>query len=96
MTDRPSPILKKDRGNPSAIGKRVRRHVTGRVREYYAITVPGFESCCRQELIDLGLDRRSLTVGPGGVGFAGRFVDCQRANLHLRTATRILMRIDAF
>jgi putative N6-adenine-specific DNA methylase len=30
------------------------------------------------------------------VTFSGRLVDCQRANLYLRTATRILMRIDVF
>jgi putative N6-adenine-specific DNA methylase len=39
---------------------------------------------------------RDAAVVPGGVTFNGRFVDCQRANLHLRTATRILMRIDEF
>lgn len=32
----------------------------------------------------------------GGVGFAGRLEDCQRANLHLRTASRILLRIGSF
>lgn len=89
-------MAKKDRVDDNAFNKRVRRHVAGRVREYYAITVPGFEDYCRQELISLGIDSRGLTVDPGGVTFAGRFVDCQRANLHLRTATRILMRIDAF
>ncbi|WP_155318089.1 THUMP domain-containing class I SAM-dependent RNA methyltransferase [Desulfosarcina alkanivorans] len=35
-------------------------------------------------------------AGPGGVTFGGRFVDCQRANLYVRTATRVLMRIGSF
>jgi putative N6-adenine-specific DNA methylase len=78
------------------LSKRVRRHVSGRVRAYYAITTPGVEKYCRQELIGLGIDPGDLAVGAGGVTFAGRLVDCQRANLHLRTATRILMRIDDF
>ena len=60
------------------------------------VTAPGVEEFCRQELIDLGLDGSGLSVDAGGVTFAGRLVDCQRANLHLRTATRILMRIEAF
>ncbi|MBC2711212.1 MAG: hypothetical protein HGJ94_09520 [Desulfosarcina sp.] len=85
-----------DRADDSAFNKRVRRHVAGRVRAYYAITAPGFENFCRQELVGLGIDRSGLAVDTGGVTFAGRLVDCQRANLHLRTATRILMRIDAF
>jgi putative N6-adenine-specific DNA methylase len=33
---------------------------------------------------------------PGGVGFQGQLVDCYRANLHLRTAGRVLMRIETF
>lgn len=76
--------------------KRVRRHVTGRVRKYFSITTPGFEDICRQELLDLGMDASAIAVESGGVAFAGRFVDCQQANLCLRTATRILMRIHAF
>jgi putative N6-adenine-specific DNA methylase len=96
MPDSVSSLAKKDRIDPPAIDKRVRRHVTGRVRAYYAITVPGFEEFCRQELIGLGLDDGNMSMDPGGVAFSGRFVDCQRANLHVRTATRILMRIDSF
>jgi putative N6-adenine-specific DNA methylase len=89
-------MIKKDRADNCKATKRVRRHVTGRVREYYAVTVPGFEDVCRQELIGLGMDAGDLSMDAGGVTFSGRFVDCQRANLHLRTATRILMRIGTF
>ncbi|WP_319522830.1 hypothetical protein [uncultured Desulfosarcina sp.] len=87
---------KKDTGVSDAFAKRVRRHVGGRVRDYYAIVSPGFEACTRQELITLGIGKSDIRVSTGGVTFRGRFVDCQRANLHLRTATRILMRIDTF
>ena len=79
-----------------AYNKRVRRHVAGRIRAYYAVTTPGVEDFCRQELIGLGHDSSGLAMDAGGVGFVGRLVDCQRANLHLRTATRILMRIADF
>ncbi len=87
---------KTDLADGRAFEKRVRRHVSGRMRAYYAITAPGVEKYCRQELVDLGIETSGLFADAGGVTFAGRFVDCQRANLHLRTATRILMRIDAF
>jgi putative N6-adenine-specific DNA methylase len=96
MTDSTAAIPDQGPGQNTAIDKRVRRHVTGRFREYFAITIPGLEAYCRQELFGLGVDPGSMSVGPGGVTFGGRFVDCQRANLHLRTATRILMRIDTF
>ncbi len=84
-----------DRTDNDPFGKRVRRHVGGRRREYFAITTPGAEAWCRQELLSLGVGD-SVRLVAGGVAFNGRFVDCQRANLHLRTATRILMRIDTF
>lgn len=88
-------MKKKDHDDPKT-DKRVRRHVSGRVRQYYAITVPGFEEVCRRELIGLGMEAGDLSKDAGGVTFNGRFVDCQRANLYLRTATRILMRIGTF
>ncbi|BBO90032.1 RNA methyltransferase [Desulfosarcina ovata subsp. ovata] len=79
-----------------ALEKRIRRHVAGRTREYFAAVPPGFEAGCRQELIDLGLDPAGVTVEAGGIGFTGRLMDCLRANLYLRTATRVLMRIGDF
>lgn len=92
-----SPVTAKvDHVDNCAFDKRVRRHVSGRRRAYFAITTPGVEEYCVQELISLGIDPSDLAAEAGGVTFAGRLVDCQRANLHLRTATRILMRIDTF
>ncbi|MGA6927499.1 MAG: RNA methyltransferase [Desulfosarcina sp.] len=96
MNDSPSLKPKNEPVGDSTFDKRVRRQVTGRVRTYYAIVAPGVEDLCRQELIDLGIDAGGISVEAGGVTFAGRLVDCQLANLHLRTATRILMRIETF
>ena len=96
MTASSPGTAKTDHVDDRALEKRVRRHVSGRVRAYYAITTPGVEKYCRQELIALGIETGDRSVDAGGVTFAGRFVDCQQANLHLRTATRILMRIDEF
>ncbi|MBR9986306.1 MAG: hypothetical protein KFF68_10375 [Desulfosarcina sp.] len=96
MTDSSTVSAKPNLVDNRAFNKRIRRHVAGRIREYYAVTAPGVEDFCRQEMIGLGLDGSGLSVDAGGVAFAGRLVDCQRANLHLRTATRVLMRIAVF
>ncbi|WP_372677922.1 class I SAM-dependent RNA methyltransferase [Desulfosarcina sp.] len=96
MTDPFTGKVNTDHVDDRAFHKRVRRHVAGRIRKYFAVTAPGVEEICRQELIDLGFDPSVMSVDTGGVAFSGRLADCQRANLHLRTATRILMRIEAF
>jgi putative N6-adenine-specific DNA methylase len=96
MTDAFTVTAKTDHVDNRAYNKRVRRHVAGRIREYYAVAAPGVADICRQELIGLGHDSGGLAMDAGGITFTGRLVDCQRANLHLRTATRILMRIEAF
>ena len=76
--------------------KRIKRHVIGRIRPYFAATAPGFETLCCNELKAIGLPVENAAAVPGGVEFKGRLIDCYRANLHLRTANRILMRIHDF
>lgn len=80
----------------TSLSKRIKRHVIGRRRTYFAATAPGFESLCFNELKALGLPVENATAIPGGVELEGRLTDCYLANLHLRTANRILMRIDQF
>ncbi len=74
--------------------KRIKRHVIGRKREYFAVTAPGFENLCLNELQSLELTRLKASEETGGVAFKGRLQDCYMANLNLRTASRILMRIE--
>jgi putative N6-adenine-specific DNA methylase len=81
---------------PTRLDKRIKRHVIGRNREYFAATSPGFESLCFEELRSPPLSINTAEISAGGVLFSGRLHDCYRANLHLRTASRILMRIDGF
>jgi putative N6-adenine-specific DNA methylase len=80
----------------TSLSKRIKRHVIGRSRPYFAATAPGFESLCFEELKALGLPVENASAIPGGVEFKGRLIDCYQANLHLRTANRILMRIHNF
>lgn len=78
------------------LSKRIKRHVIGRVRDFFAATTPGLEKLCFDELMSLPLSVRCAMVVPGGVEFKGRVHDCYLANLNLRTASRILMRIGIF
>jgi len=80
----------------TSLSKRIKRHVVGRIRSYFAVTAPGAEMLCRRELTALPLSVQDARVVTGGVEFKGILQDCYLANLHLRTANRILMRIDNF
>ena len=80
----------------SPLIKRIKRHVIGRERTFFAATPPGFEPVCLQELLNLHAVVGKARGTAGGVEFEGRLDDCSRANLNLRSANRILMRISAF
>ncbi len=74
--------------------KRIKRHVIGRRREYFAATAPGLERLCLNKLRSLARDNITVSTETGGVGFKGQLQDCYLANLKIRTANRILMRVD--
>lgn len=59
---------------------------------YFAVTTPGFEKVCAGELIALGIADPEIMVG--GVEFSGGLQELYRANLWLRSAARILVRVD--
>ncbi len=60
----------------------------------YAVTAPGLEPLAAAELRQLGLT--PTATEPGGVSFDGTLTDVARANLHLRTASRVLVRLGGF
>jgi putative N6-adenine-specific DNA methylase len=62
--------------------------------ELFAACAPGLEEVLSRELEALGIARRHVV--PGGVEWRGSLAEAARANLWLRTATRILLRIGAF
>ena len=78
------------------LSKRIKRHVIGRRHNFFVATSPGFEPVCLQELLKLEPAAGEACVIPGGVEFEGRLDDCYLANLNLRSANRILMRIHTF
>jgi putative N6-adenine-specific DNA methylase len=60
---------------------------------YFVVIAPGLEPFTTQELIGLGL---IPIPEPGGISFKGELAALYRANLHLRTANRILARLGTF
>ena len=65
---------------------------------YFAVIAPGLEPFTSRELTDLGLLVVPAVEAPsaGGVAFKGDLPALYRANLHLRTASRILSRLGTF
>ena len=59
----------------------------------FAVTAPGIEPLCAAELRALGIDGR---VVEGGVEWTGDIASVMRANLWLRTASRVLVRVAEF
>lgn len=78
------------------LDRRIKRHVIGGRHSFFAVTLPGHEDVCRRELEDLGGSLAFDASIKGGVAFGGRLEDLYRANLHLRTAGRVLLRLAAF
>jgi len=60
----------------------------------WAVTAPGLEPLAARELQAIGLVPDGTEAG--GVGFSTDLAGVMRANLHLRTATRVVVRIASF
>ena len=76
--------------------KQIRRHVIAQRHFFFAATAPGLEANCLRELVSLCNDLQVQSAVAGGVDFSGRLEALYRANLHLRTAGRILLRLTEF
>ena len=62
--------------------------------EILLVTVPGLEDLLRAEAVEKGFKKPSIVTG--GVLIKGKWPDVWRANLQLRGASRILVRIGSF
>jgi putative N6-adenine-specific DNA methylase len=74
--------------------RRVKQQVWAKEHDYFAVTAPGLEEMCAGELRALGLTE--VLPQPGGVAFRGRWEAMYLANLWLRTAGRVLLRLRDF
>ncbi|MFO7631602.1 MAG: class I SAM-dependent RNA methyltransferase [Caldilinea sp.] len=65
---------------------------------FFAVVAPGLADFCAAELVEQGLlgGKSANAVEAGGVDFSGSRAALYRANLHLRTASRILVRLGEF
>jgi putative N6-adenine-specific DNA methylase len=59
----------------------------------FAVTAPGLEAICARELAERGIRGR---VSEGGVAWSGSVETVARANLWLRTANRVIVRVAEF
>jgi putative N6-adenine-specific DNA methylase len=62
--------------------------------DLFAVTALGLESVCVRELTTLGI--KDVVLCKGGVSFQGGLEELYRANLWLRSATRVLVRLGTF
>ena len=62
--------------------------------DFIATTAFGLEAVTRRELAELGYEGR--VVAPGWIGFQGELSAICRANLWLRTASRVLVQVATF
>ncbi len=79
-----------------SLAKRIKRHVIGPPRTFFASTAPGLEKILLQDLLGLGLPLEQYQLVGGGVEFTAKIHCGYLANLRLRTADRILMRVATF
>lgn len=73
------------------IQRRESRERVEPAQHFFATCPRGLEEALAAELNKLGL--RGVEVGNAGVAFTGEWVDCQRANLTSRIASRVLWRV---
>ncbi len=69
------------------------------MEQFFAVSTPGLEPFVAQELHQLGLmggDESGSPYEPGGIEFQGSLHDVYRANLYLRAASRVLVRLGRF
>ena len=74
--------------------RQVRRHLKAGVQRFAVVVPPAFAPLCRAELTDLGL--APAAEANGIIEFDGKWEDAYRANLWLRTASRVLWRRPDF
>ncbi len=69
------------------------------MEKFFAVSTPGLEPFVAQELRQLGLAEQGESGSPcepGGIEFQGSLKDVYRANLYLRAASRVLVRLGQF
>jgi putative N6-adenine-specific DNA methylase len=75
--------------------RRLKRHLLKENQTYFAVCAPGFEEVTKQNIE--GLENITvLSAETGGITFQGNLNTMYHTNLQLRTAHRVLLRVDDF
>lgn len=87
-----------ERITPRALERRVKRWLLEGPFDCYVQVAPGLEELLAAELVDGGFagERSALRVERGGIAVALDQAGIMRANLELRTASRVLLRLGEF
>ena len=91
----PSPQL-----SGRGLERRLKRHVLKKSHTFFAPCAPGFEDVLAAEIAALpelgSVGPSSVSAERGGVTFSGPLDTLYHANLQLRTAHRVLLRVETF
>lgn len=98
MTDEDPKDVAPLRLSQAALKRRVKRWWREGPYEAYVQVAPGLEQVLAHELLNLGLagNEAELTTDRGGVALKLSPAEVMRANLSLRTASRVLLRLGTF
>ena len=80
----------------SSFEKRIKRRIIGREHIFFAVCPPGLKKVCQNEILASGFPEDDLRIIQGGIEFKSKLNTCMAFNLHLRTPSKILMRISRF
>lgn len=81
--------------SPQGLERRLKRHLLKELQSFFLPCAPGFEAVLAQEVSSLP-DNRQIQVERGGVAFRAALDAMYHANLNVRTAHRVLLRVDDF
>jgi putative N6-adenine-specific DNA methylase len=81
--------------SPRALERRLKRRLLKEAARFMIVCTPGFEGVLAQEIRALP-EVQDVTPATGGVEATGPLDTLYHANLRLRTASRVLLRIDDF
>jgi len=102
-TDRSRPGAARSAGHrpeiqdyPKSLLRRIKQRVIAQEHLFFAVTNPGMENLCLQQIRALLPPAAGAERVAGGIQFRGRLTDCYLVNLHCRFAVRVLMRITTF
>lgn len=95
FSEKNKPVDNIDLLTARGLERRLKRHVLKSCHKFLSITTPGFENVLRDELNALQDVEIEKEIS-GGVEFCGPLDLIYSTNLYLRTANRVLMRIEDF